>query len=260
MNEKDRPGRRLFIKKTGLIGIAAFNLPVWFPDKFTMMDFTDKKPKRGLSVLFQGDSITDGNRSRNNDWNHLMGHGYAYLISSRLWYEHPDSALQFYNRGISGNKITDLAERWQEDTLDLMPGVLSILIGVNDVMYYLYGDENYSAKNFEKEYDALILQTMKTLPDTCLVLCEPFILPVNNVKENWDLWYAEIQKRQEIVSNLAARYKAVFVRLQKPFNEACNQAPADYWIWDGVHPMPAGHELIAREWIKTVSRTISFTC
>ena len=213
-----------------------------------------------MSVLFQGDSITDGNRSRNDDWNHLMGHGYAYLISSRLWYEHPDKELQFYNRGISGNKITDLAERWQEDTLDLMPGVLSILIGVNDVLYYLYGEESYSAENFEKEYDALLMQTRKTLPDTLLALCEPFILPVNNVKENWDLWYAEIQKRQEIVSNLAARYKAVFVSLQKPFIEACNKAPADYWIWDGVHPMPAGHELIAREWIKTVSRTISFTC
>jgi lysophospholipase L1-like esterase len=166
--------------------------------------------------------------------------------------------LKFYNRGISGNKITDLAERWQEDAIDLKPDILSILIGVNDVLYYLYGEESFSAENFEKEYDTLVMQTRKELPDTLLILCEPFILPVNSVKDNWKQWHAEIQKRQEIVNNLANKYEAVFISLQEPFNNACNKAPADYWIWDGIHPMPAGHELIARQWIKKVSESVSF--
>lgn len=39
------------------------------------------------TILFQGDSITDGGRSRNEDLNHVLGHGYAYLISSRLGME-----------------------------------------------------------------------------------------------------------------------------------------------------------------------------
>ncbi len=223
-----------------------------------MNDAKDSTSKIGLRILFQGDSITDGNRSRDNDWNHLMGHGYVYLIASRLWYNQADKKIEFYNRGISGNKITDLAMRWKEDTIDLHPDILSILIGVNDVSYFMMGDEKYSASNYENEYHALILRTKKELPKVRLVLCEPFILPVGNIKDNWSKWHSEIQKRQEIVKNLAINYDAVFVNLQEPFDKACNRAPADYWIWDGVHPMPAGHELIARQWISKVRSEITF--
>lgn len=96
-----------------------------------------KNTDPGLTILFQGDSITDGNRSRNNDWNHVMGHGYQYIIASRLWYEFPQKGYHFFNRGISGNKVTDLAARWQQDTIDLKPDLLSILIGVNAIFFYL---------------------------------------------------------------------------------------------------------------------------
>lgn len=223
-----------------------------------MKDLKDPALKRGLKILFQGDSITDGNRSRNNDWNHVMGHGYAYLIASRFWYNQPGKKFEFYNRGISGNKITDLAMRWKDDAIDIQPDILSILIGVNDVSYFIAGDERYSAGNYEKDYNTLISRTKKELPEVRLVLCEPFILPVGNIKDNWSIWHPEIQKRQDIVKKLAFNYDAVFVGLQEPFNKACNKAPADYWIWDGVHPMPAGHELIARQWIRKAGREISF--
>jgi lysophospholipase L1-like esterase len=258
MNRNSLPGRRIFIRQTGLVGITSLSMPFWLSKKFYMNDLNDHALKRGMRILFQGDSITDGNRSRNKDWNHVMGHGYAYLIASRLWYKQPDKKLAFYNRGISGNKITDLALRWKEDTIDLHPDILSILIGVNDVSSFISGDDRYSAGNFERDYDALILRTKKEMPEVSLVLCEPFILPVGNIKENWSIWHAEIVKRQEIVKKLAASYDAVFVSLQEPFDKACHRAPADYWIWDGVHPMPAGHELIARQWIKKAVRHISF--
>ena len=258
MNQNSRTNRRIFIKQAGLAGISSLCMPFWLSKKLYMNDLKDHASKRGLKILFQGDSITDGNRSRNNDWNHVMGHGYAYLIAGRLWYNQARKKFEFYNRGISGNKITDLAMRWKEDTIDLHPDILSILIGVNDVSYFISGDERYSAGNYEKDYDALISRTKKELPEVRLVLCEPFILPVGNIKDNWSIWHSEIQKRQEIVKKLAINYDAVFVSLQEPFNKACNRAPAEYWIWDGVHPMPAGHELIAREWIKKVKRRLSF--
>lgn len=53
-------------------------------------------------ILFQGDSITDGGRSRNDDPNHFLGHGYAYLISSRLGAELAEKQPTFYNRGLVG--------------------------------------------------------------------------------------------------------------------------------------------------------------
>jgi lysophospholipase L1-like esterase len=210
------------------------------------------------TFLFQGDSITDGNRTRNNDWNHVMGHGYQYIIASKLWYDFPKRNLHFFNRGISGNKITDLAARWQKDTLDIKPDVLSILVGINDAFAFFNGNKDYSAANYENDYSALLQQTKRQLPNVKLVLCEPFILPVGKVKEKWNEYSGELVKRQQIVKRLSEEFDAIFVGFQTAFNKALSKAPAEYWIWDGIHPMPAGHELMAREWLKTVSKKIKF--
>ncbi|MXV52251.1 lysophospholipase [Pedobacter sp. HMF7647] len=213
-----------------------------------------QQAKDGLTVLFQGDSITDGNRSRNDDWNHVMGHGYAYLIASRLWFDYPKNGYHFFNRGISGNKITDLAARWQSDTISLKPDLLSVLIGINDISALLNGDHSYTAENYEKGYRDLLDETRQRLPEVRFVLCEPFVLPVGNVKEKWPQYSEEVKKRQIVVKKLSAEYNAVFVAFQSAFDKALSRAPAEYWIWDGIHPMPAGHELMAREWIAQVGK------
>src|ERR1700722_19445810 len=86
----------------------------------------------GACILFQGDSITDGNRGRSADPNHILGHGYVFIIAAKFGAAFPEEKLEFFNRGVSGNTVLDLEKRWQKDTLDLKPDVLSILIGVND--------------------------------------------------------------------------------------------------------------------------------
>ena len=212
----------------------------------------------GYTFLFQGDSITDGNRTRDNDWNHLMGHGYAYLIASRLGYELPKKGFSFLNRGISGDKVTDLAARWQKDTLALKPDLLSILVGINDTSAYIKGDINFSAEHYREEYRQLLKQTKQQQPNIQLVLCEPFILPVGPVKEKWTVYSTEVEKRRKIVKDLSREFDAVFVEFQTAFNDALAKAPADYWIWDGIHTMPAGHELMAREWIQQVGKKLRF--
>ncbi|CAG4999084.1 Acetylxylan esterase [Dyadobacter sp. CECT 9275] len=204
----------------------------------------------GMTILFQGDSITDGNRTRNNDWNHVMGHGYAFIAASRIWYDYPSKGFHFYNRGISGNRITHLEERWQTDTLDLKPDLLSILIGINDTAWLIQGNTDADAAFFEEHYRNLLQKTMVALPALKLMLAEPFILPVGRVKEKWDTYFAEVSLRQQIVKKLAAEFGAVFIPYQAAFNDALNRAPAEYWIWDGIHPMPAGHELMARLWLE----------
>ena len=90
------------------------------------------------------------------------------------------------------------------------------------------------------------------------MLCQPFILPVGKIKKNWEAWYADISERQKVVKHLAIQYNTVFVPFQDVFNKALNKASADYWIWDGIHPTVAGHELMAREWIKQVSKRLKF--
>lgn len=208
--------------------------------------------KKNAIILFQGDSITDGNRGRDEDLNHSLGHGYAHLIASRVGYEQPEQQYTFFNRGISGNRIVDLYGRWQEDTINLKPDVLSILVGVNDVGMEFPQACGVSASKYEKVYANLIEETKSELRDVEIVVCEPFILPVGYVKENWKSWYDEVSKRQEAAKRISEAYGAIYVPLQESFNDACSQADESYWIWDGVHPTPAGHELIARQWLDIV--------
>lgn len=200
----------------------------------------------GARILFQGDSITDGNRGRNADPNHILGHGYQALIASRFGADFPERKLVFLNRGISGNRVSNLARRWQADTIELKPDLLSILIGVNDLA------GNVSAAQFEEQYDQLLAETRQALPNTRLVLCEPFGLPVGAKKANWEKYRADLAERIAIVVKLGEKYHAPVVHFQKLFDDAAVRAPADYWIWDGIHPTYAGHQLMADEWVRVV--------
>jgi lysophospholipase L1-like esterase len=198
-------------------------------------------------ILFQGDSITDGNRGRSADPNHILGHGYVFIIAAKYGAAFPERNLNFMNRGVSGNKVADLAARWQKDTLDLKPDLLSILIGVNDAL-------RVPVEQYEETYDKLLQQTLAALPKVRLVLCEPFTLPVGAKKAVWEEWSADVKTRQAVVEKLAAKYHAPVVHFQKVFDEACQRAPADYWIWDGVHPTYRGHQLMADEWVRVVAQ------
>jgi len=246
--------RRDFIKKTAIAGISGFTaLTTKAAEEVGSAGKTDH-----LTILFQGDSITDGGRGRNNDPNHTMGHGYAFSIASRVGEAFAEKGNIFYNRGISGNKVTDLEKRWQTDALDLKPDVLSILIGVNDTHSVVRQQNIVTPEKYEEVYRSILTQTKTVLPDCMLVLCEPFILPVGRVKDSLAVFNEDIQKRQQIVRNLAKEFDAVFVPLQKIFTDAVSRASNEYWMWDGIHPTYSGHELMTKQWIKEVSKRLKF--
>ncbi|WAC12821.1 SGNH/GDSL hydrolase family protein [Dyadobacter pollutisoli] len=245
--------RRKFL----LNALAGATISAMVPEKLFSRSLGQLNKQEGdLTVLFQGDSITDGNRTRNTDWNHAMGHGFAYIIASRLWYDFPAKGLHFFNRGISGNRITHLAERWQTDTIDLKPDVINILVGINDTEAAIKGNASCTPEQFENDYRALLKLTKEKLPDVKLVLCEPFLLPVGRVKENLEIYQTEIAKRQKIVKLLSEEFNTVYIPFQSAFNDALAKAPAEYWIWDGIHPMPADHELMARFWLEKAGPTL----
>jgi len=196
-------------------------------------------------ILFQGDSITDGNRGRNADPNHILGHGYCFIIAAKFGALFPERGLTFLNRGVSGDTVTNLQARWQRDTLDLKPDVLSVLIGINDRGRKIPLDQ------YEQVYDRLLTETKAALPDVKFVLCEPFCLPKGG-NARGALREQDIGKRQAIVARLAAKHGAALVRFQQVLDEACQRAPAEYWVWDSVHPTYSGHQLLADEWVRTV--------
>ena len=212
----------------------------------------------GARILFQGDSITDGGRGRSEDPNHILGQDYAYLIAARCGAHDPDKDWTFLNRGVSGNTVTDLAARWQADTLALKPDILSVLVGVNDAGSIVGsgGQGGVSASQFEQVYDQILRQARAANPGVKIVLCEPFVAQAGHVLANAPLWNAEIKSRQEAVERLAVRYHAPVVHFQKVFDDAISHSrqPVTFWVWDGIHPTYAGHELMAEEWLRTVNR------
>ena len=116
----------------------------------------------GQRVLFIGDSITDGNwgnscgtaksSSQRTLWdmNHIYGSGYMYLCATYYQGNYPEKEYEFFNRGISGNTLEDLEKRWEADVIDMKPDVLSVLVGTNDIHFYLQSDKKKPFRSEER--------------------------------------------------------------------------------------------------------------
>ena len=251
--------RRKFIQSAVLTGLATAIAPV-IGLSAQQKKKTLNPAKRDLVFLFQGDSITDGQRGRTDDPNHIMGHGYVYSVVSRIGADFPEAGFKFYNRGISGNQLADLEQRWQTDTIDIKPDVLSILIGINDVdAVAAHQPDSMDAAKFETVLRKLLQQVKTANPNILLVLGIPFVYAVGSRRnENWSLWKDETEQRAAKVRLLATEFDAVIVDYPAVFAKAMEKVTAAYWIWDGIHPTVFGHELMAREWIKQVSKRLRF--
>lgn len=200
------------------------------------------------TILFQGDSITDGMNSWENQKT-TLGLGYTTLIGSELSLDYPGE-YQFYNRGICGNRIVDLYARIKSDMINLKPDVLSILVGGNDVWHEFMFGNGVAAEKFFDIYSMLIEEVQAALPDTRIMLMEPFILKGDGTRERWEEFRSEVELRAKKVRELAEKYHLVFIPLQEQFDEAEKSMPAEYWLSDGVHPTMAGHEMIKRAWLQ----------
>ncbi len=209
--------------------------------------------KKNSVILFQGDSITDAGRDREKELPNnasSFGRGYAFLAASNLLNALPENKLTIYNRGISGNKVFQLADQWEKDCLDLKPKVLSILIGVNDYWHKRNGNYNGTVEVYENDYRKLLQKTKENLPDIQFVICEPFyVLETSAVDETW---VEPMKQYQASAKKIATEFSAIWVPFQKVFDEAVKHAPGKYWTGDGVHPSMAGAQLMAEAWLRAV--------
>jgi lysophospholipase L1-like esterase len=203
-------------------------------------------------ILFQGDSITDTGRSRlaiGPNSGDSLGFGYARRIGDRLLEENKDQYLQIYNRGINGDRIRDLEGRWEQDSLRLIPDLISILIGVNDTWNYMFSGLGSSPEEYRVIYQGILENTRQRLPEVQLVLCEPFILLTGEVTREWE---DDVSQRQASVQELAKKFDAVFVPFQDALVEAARQISPHLLLDDGVHPTDKGHQVLSECWLNTV--------
>ena len=247
--------RRSFLKRTAANTAGVASIPLILSSCLG----EKKKPdfsllETGSTILFQGDSITDAGREKKHQKPNnagSFGKGYALLAASFLMGELAEKDLTIYNRGISGNKVYQLNDRWQEDCLDLKPNVLSILIGVNDFWHMKNGKYEGDLQVYESDYRKLLKRTKEQIPDIKLVVCEPFALAGGSAVNQ--AWADEFKPYQAAAKRVADEFEALFVPFQSIFDEACNYAPPTYWGPDGVHPSMAGAHLMAKAWLDVIS-------
>lgn len=255
MKDYNKFPRRTFFRSAGIGAAALAGMPLLAHAHSTAGDKSKLNGffSEGDVLLFQGDSITDAGRSRerelpNNAWS--FGVGYANHIASFLLEEMPAKHLQIYNRGISGNKVYQLAERWDKDCLDLKPSILSILIGVNDYWHFRNGQYDGTPEIYGKDFRALLARTKEALPDIKLIICQPFILTGTSAVD--ESWVEPFNAYQLIARKISDEFGAIWVPFQESFDRATELAEASYWAGDGVHPSMAGAQLMAKTWLEAL--------
>lgn len=202
--------------------------------------------EKGAKVIFQGDSITDCGRDRQND---TLGNGYAYMAAALFNSLYPELDVKFINRGISGDTSTTLAERWTEDCIALKPDVVSILIGINDTWRKYDRNDPTTAERYYDKYNEILKKTRLSLGDIPIIILEPFVMPY---PEDRLAWREDLDPKIQKARQLAREYGAIYVPLDGIFAQNSTAVPPSYWAADGVHPTAAGHALIARHWLEAV--------
>ena len=199
--------------------------------------------KDGVLVI-QGDSITDAGRFGDPE---QLGVGYSRMVAKYIANFYPELSMKVYNKGISGNRSKDLVARWQVDTLDLKPTVVTILIGINDTWRAFDSNDPTSVEEYAKNCEIIMKQTKDA--GASLIILEPFAVPTGVVT---DAWRADIEPKIHALRKLALKYADAYIPLDGIFYNLSVDAAPEIWTADGVHPSFAGHRIIAKEIIKVL--------
>lgn len=226
---------------------------------------------RGELILFIGDSITDGNwgspnkypcsSSERNLWdkNHILGHGYPEMTAGYFMGNFPDKDYQFLNRGISGETLFQIADRWEKDAMQYSPDIISLLCGTNDVHYWLEKNpdnlEEFDFNRYRIELDSLVRYTLDKNPQIRFVLCTPFVAKAGSVgsDSNFELRKAAVDSIAKITREIASSFheKISLVDFNSLLDELLIEKPSpEYWMWDGIHPTTAMHYRMSKLWIE----------
>lgn len=216
--------------------------------------------KKNDVIVFQGDSISDMGRQRDlpeGTSNYKLGGGYPTMVAGDLLSQYPESNLQFYNRAVSGDRVTDILARWKMDCLNLKPTLVSLLCGGNDTFQEHAFGNGINLCYGEKAYRLLVEYTLDSLPGVRMVLGEPFVFAYGRTSEETAVhtfYIAEVRKRTAYIRKIADDYGLLFVPYWEMFDKLLSAGgqPISYWSYDGIHPSVAGQRKMADLWISVV--------
>lgn len=198
--------------------------------------------KQNSTIVFQGDSITDFGRFADS---RSLGEGYVAMCADTIAALCPSSGITVYNRGVSGNRIGDLVNRWEEDCIKLKPDYVSILIGINDVWRCFDSGATLDFEVFEQNFNSLLKVTKQS--GAKIIVIEPFALWCGVVKADW---LPMLNRLIDIQRKCATKHADYYIPANSIFAEKMLKVSAETFAGDGVHPTEAGHRLIAIEVLK----------
>lgn len=194
-------------------------------------------------ICFIGDSVTDCGRSREDPSD--LGPSYVKKIQAYLSEFYAGWNVRVANRGISGNRVRDLRQRWQTDCLDDQPDVVNILIGINDTWRRYDSNDPETPEAFEADYRDIL--TRASAAGARISIMEPFLMPHPPEKQEWRV---DFDPKIQVVRAMAREFHAVYIPLDGIFARLSAQEDSHTFSADGVHPVDAGHSVIARAWLE----------
>ncbi len=201
-----------------------------------------------MKILFIGDSITDAGRDRNDPAG--LGTGYVSLFAEKLAPLYEDTQFVFVNRGVSGDRIFDIAARL-DGCLAEKADIVVLLAGINDVWHKYTDGLNFDPEAFAECY-ASVAQKIKD-SGAKLVIAQPFLLNVpdkKRMRREFDLVLKGVQAA-------ADKYADAYVALDEIFAGVSQSVSVSAYSPDGIHPTHRAARLIADNLIKKIRPFIS---
>lgn len=191
-----------------------------------------------MKILFQGDSITDCGRNREDFYD--LGSGYPKYVAEMLREVFPDTEFEFINRGISAHKTGDLVARWEEDAIAHNPDIITILVGINDTWHCIWDQKWIPAEVYEANYRKL-LSDIKEKTNAKIVVLEQYLVPMKGM----EIFHGDLEEKINLTRKVAREFADRYVPLNGLFATACVMEGLEKWTEEGVHPTEDGHRLIA---------------
>lgn len=197
-------------------------------------------------ILFIGDSITEWGRFDDEE---DLGDNYVRLIHDYLKVTYPERKLEVINKGIGGNRVTDLADRWEEDVIAQDPDIVSISIGINDVWRQLDVPEleQVYPEQFEQVYDDILAQ-LKARTSAKVIIMEPTVMAEDIDARGNKMLVPYLEATHRLVN----KHETLLVPTHDVFLSYLRKGHYPLTI-DGVHMNPAGNMLMAIAWMQTAS-------
>lgn len=202
-----------------------------------------------MKILFQGDSITDAGRNRDDI--HDLGAGYPKYAAEYLKKAFPDVDFEFVDLGISGNQTKDLVDRLESDFIDIQPDVVSIMIGVNDTWHHAAEKDWIPNEVFEARYRT-VLEKIKTQTKAKIMIIEPFLIPVADK----EFFREDLDPKIQVIRKLAREYAEVYLPTDGLLAAAYIGKEPTEFAADGVHPTAMGADFIGKLYCEYVAPLI----